>query len=84
MSLNKMVNINGFSYEPENINLDQNVVIDYDAVDDESQNTSGLRDAYNISEWCKCGKCVPMLSQKESKCCHEVDEIKYHLLEGEC
>lgn len=82
MSLKKVVNIIGFQHEPEVLdNHDSNTVVNYDADDEQSQH-SVYRAASNISTWCECGKCYPMPSQRECKCCHELDEIKFNLLGG--
>ena len=72
----------GFQYEPELAEPNPNTLVDYDADNEMSQVNKEKRDITNISRWCKCGQCYPMPSQKECLCCHELDHIKFKLLDG--
>lgn len=72
----------GFQYEPELAKPNPNTLLNYDADNELSQEFEQKRDVSNISEWCKCGNCYPMPSQQECLCCHELDHIKYKLLDG--
>ena len=72
----------GFQYEPELAEPNPNTLLNYDADNELSQEFKQKRDGSNISEWCKCGNCYPMPSQQECLCSHELDHIKYKLLDG--
>ena len=43
------------------------------------QERSSSRVSQTAEEWCKCGKCKPMLTKKEWRCCHETAS---HYLNG--
>ena len=35
------------------------------------QEKSSSRVSQTVEEWCKCGKCEPILTERECRCCHE-------------
>ena len=77
----------GFQYEPARFDKSQPQVGIYDDDDDKNDDTiyadtENNRTATNLHEWCKCGQCKPMPSQKECLCCTEIDEVKYFHLIG--
>ena len=85
MSSNKQrFTVIGFQYEPEHTSSDINN--SYQVFDDREEAEEVLvnkRVATNISEWCHCGNCKPMTSEKENVCCTDIDAIKYfHLTDG--
>ena len=43
------------------------------------QEKSSSRVNQTVEEWCKCGKCEPMLTEKECRCCHKAAS---HYLNG--
>ena len=43
------------------------------------QEKSSSRVSQAVEEWCKCGKCEPMLTERECRCCREAAS---HYLNG--
>ena len=44
-----------------------------DLSDGEGEFSAGKVCEPNVDSWCSCGKCVPMLTEKECCCCHKLD-----------
>ena len=42
-----------------------------DEMNETEQERSSVRVSQAVEEWCKCGKCEPMLTEEECRCCHE-------------
>ncbi|XP_013409982.1 uncharacterized protein LOC106173401 [Lingula anatina] len=48
--------------------------------ENESVNTEAQR--VGNTEWCECGHCSAMTTEAESRCCHEIPEVKNRAEEG--
>ena len=48
-----------------------------DEMNEMKQKRSSHRDSQAVEEWCKCGKCGPMLTEKECRYWHE--EVSHYL-----
>ena len=74
----------GFQYEP--VRSNPNPVELYNDEDDDEVGVPSIeeikRSANNLGEWCQCGECKPMPTERECLCCAEVDAIKYFHLIG--
>ena len=86
-----MDSVLGFQFEPEipSNELSDDSCWETCESEDDSDNShaENLQKSFsrvNISpeEWCKCGNCVSMLSEKECKCCWELENINYFELQG--
>ena len=75
---NSSVTVLGFQFEPERDFL-QEPFFQEDDVNETEQEKSSSRVSQAVEEWCKCGKCEPMLTEKECICYHEVAS---HYLNG--
>ena len=75
---NSSVTVLGFQFEPERDFL-QEPFFQEDDVNETEQEKSSSRVSQAVEEWCKCGKCEPMLTEKECRCCHEA---ALHYLNG--
>ena len=75
---NSSVTVLGFQFEPERDFL-QEPFFQKDDVNETEQEKSSSRISQAVEEWCKCGKCEPMLTEKECRCYHEVAS---HYLSG--
>ena len=67
---NNSVTVPGFQFEPERDSL-QKPLFNEDDENETEQERSISRVSQAVEEWCKCGKWEPMLTKKESRCCHE-------------
>ena len=72
------VTVLGFQFEPERDSLQEPLFNEHDENEAEQERSSSrVRQA--VEEGCKCGKCEPMLTEKECRCCHEAAS---HYLNG--
>ena len=67
---NSSITVLGFQFEPER-DSSQKPFFREDDNNETEQERSGSRVNQAVEEWCKCGKCEPMLTEKEVRCCHE-------------
>ena len=67
-----------FQFEPEIDSL-QEPFFNEDDENETEQERSSSRVSQAVEEWCKCGKCETMLTEKECRCCHEAAS---HYLNG--
>ena len=67
---NSSVTVLGFQFEPER-DSPQEPCFKEDDHNETEQERSSSRVKQAVEEWCKCGKCEPMLTEKECRCCHE-------------
>ena len=63
---NMVNNITPYNFEPKPITRSRNA--------DEKETTS-LPSRENNKDWCKCGRCRPMETEEESKCCRDNGEV---------
>ena len=75
---NSSVTVLGFQFEPERDSL-QEPFFKEDDVKETEQEKSSSWVSQAVEEWCKCGKCEPMLTERECRCCHEAAS---HYLNG--
>ena len=75
---NSSVTVLGFQFEPER-DSPQEPFFKEDDVNETEQEKSSSRVSQAVEEWCKCGKCEPMLTERECRCCHEAAS---HYLNG--
>ena len=75
---NSSVIVLGFQFEPERDSL-QEPFFKEDDVKETEQEKSSSWVSQAVEEWCKCGKCEPMLTERECRCCHEAAS---HYLNG--
>ena len=68
---NSSVTVSGFQFEPER-DSSQEPLFKEDDENKMEQEKSSSRVSQVVEEWCKCGKCEPMLTERECRCCHEV------------
>ena len=67
---NGSVNVLGFQFETEGDSLQEPVLNEGDD-NKTKQERSSSQVNQPVEEWCKCGKCEAILSEKEGKYCHE-------------
>ena len=75
---NSSITVLGFQFEPER-DSPQEPIFKEDDGNETEQEKSSSRVSQAAEEWCKCGKCEPMLTEKECRCCHEAAS---HYLNG--
>ena len=76
---NSSVTVLGFQFEPERDSPQEPYFKEDDEMNVIKQERSSRRVIQAVEEWCKCGKCEPMLTEKECRCCHEA---ALHYLNG--
>ena len=84
---NQSFSVVGFQYEPENPDNQKNSA-EYDDDDSGSDDIEAVaidksRLSQDVQDWCSCGHCQVMPTEKECVCCTEIDAIKYFHLQGE-
>ena len=67
---NSSVTVLGFQFETERDSL-QEPFFKEDDVNETEKEKSSSRVSQAVEEWCKYGKCEPMLTEGECRCCHE-------------
>ena len=67
---NGSVNVLGFQFETERDSL-QEPFLNEDDDNKTKQKRGSSQVSQPVEEWCKCGKCKAMLSEKEGIYCHE-------------
>ena len=72
------VTVLGFQFERERESLEEQFFKEDDENETEQERSSS-RVSHAVEEWCKCGKCEPMLTDNECRCCHEAAS---HYLNG--
>ena len=70
---NSSVTVLGFQFEPERDSPQEPFFKEDDELNETEQESSSSRVSQGVKEWCKCGKCEPMLTEKECRCCYEED-----------
>ena len=60
-----------FSLSQKEILLKSHFFKEDDEINETEQERSSSRVCQAVEEWCKCGKCEPVLTEKECRCCHE-------------
>ena len=75
---NSSVTVFDFQFEPERDSLQEPFFKEGD-VNETEQEKSSSRVSQAVEEWCKCGKCEPMLTGRQCRCCHEAAS---HYLNG--
>ena len=60
----------GFQFVPEKDSPEEPFFKE-DDVNEAKQEKSSSRVTQAVKEWCDCGKCEPMLTKRECRCCHE-------------
>ena len=63
---NMVNNITPYNFEPKPITRSRNA---------EEKETTSLPSRANNKDWCKCGRCRPMETEEESKCCRDNGEV---------
>ena len=58
-----------FHFDPERDSLQEPFLNEDDENETEQKRSNRVSQA--VEEWCKSGKCEPMLTEKECRCCHE-------------
>ena len=74
---NSSVTVLGFQFEPER-DSPQEPFFKEDDDNETEQERSSSRVSQAVEEWCKCGICEPMLTEKECRCCHEATSHYLH------
>ena len=64
------VTVLNFSFEPERDSF-QEPFFNEDNENETEQERISSRVSQTVEEWCKCGKCETMLTEKECRYCHE-------------
>ena len=67
---NSSVTVLGFQFEPER-DSPQEPFFKEDDENETEEERSSSKVSQAVEEWCKCGKCEPMLTEKECRYCHE-------------
>ena len=69
---NSSVTLVGFQFKPE-IDSPQELFFKEgdEMMNETQQERSSSRVTQTVEEWCKCGKCEPIMTEKECRCCHE-------------
>ena len=75
---NSSVTVLGFQFEPER-DSPQEPFFKEDDENETEEERSSSKVSQAVEEWCKCGKCEPMLTEKECRCYHEAAS---HYLNG--
>ena len=75
---NSSVTVPGFQFEPER-DSPQEPFFKEDDENETEQERSSSRVRQAVEEWCKCGKCEPILTEKECRYCHQAAS---HYLNG--
>ena len=75
---NSFVRVLGFHFEQER-DSPQEPFFKEDDENETEQERSSSRVRQAVEEWCKCGKCEPVLTEKECRCCHQAAS---HYLNG--
>ena len=75
---NSSVTVLGFQFEPER-DSPQEPFFKEDDENETEEERSSSKVSQAGEEWCKCGKCEPMLTEKECRCYHEAAS---HYLNG--
>ena len=68
----------GFQFEPER-DSPQGPFLKEDDVNQTEQEKSSSRVSQAVEKWWKCGKCEPMLTERDCRWCHEAAS---HYLNG--
>ena len=76
---NNSVTVVGFQFEPERDFPQEPFFKEDDVMNETEQERSSSRVSQAVKEWCVCGKCEPMLTEKEFRCCQEAAS---HYLNG--
>ena len=77
---NSSVTVLGFQFEPEKDSPQEPFFKeDYDHETEQERSSSQGKVSQAVEEWCKCGKCEPILTEKKCRCCHETAS---HYLNG--
>ena len=67
---NSSVTVLGFQFKHER-DSPQETFFKEDDVNETEHEKSSSRVSQTVEEWCKCGKCEPILTERECRCCHE-------------
>ena len=75
---NSSVTVLGFQFESERDSPQEPFFKEDDGNETEQERISSS-ESQAVEEWCKCGKCEAMLTEKECRCCYEAAS---HYLNG--
>ena len=68
---NSSVTVQEFQFESERDSPQELFFKEDDEMNETEQESSSSRISQAVEEWCKCGKCEPMLTEKEFRRWHE-------------
>ena len=68
---NSSLMVLGFQFEPERDSLQKPFFKEDDEINETEQERSSNRVSQAVEEYCKCGKCKLMQTDKECRCWHE-------------
>ena len=58
--------------------------IEHESSSDDEERSESDRSRLDSSEWCSCGRCMVMPTNRENVCCQEVQNVKKNLSNIKC